>query len=65
MRIVYRCIVVRESLDPKVNSEFPVGTELDIPAFWYNMGYYPSMDGTSTGLDLTNVARLSKQRVII
>ena len=65
MEVIYRCIVVRESSDVKINKEYPVGTELDIPQFWYKMGYYPSVDGTHTGLDLRNVARLSKQRIII
>jgi len=62
-QITYRCLVIDESNDPKVNEEFPVGSEIEVPDFWWNMGYLPSMSGKSTGLDLRNVERLPIQTI--
>lgn len=63
MNIIHRCIIVEKSIDPKVNEEFPVGDEIEVPDFWWKMGYLPSMSGSSTGLDLKKVERLPLQSI--
>ena len=60
----YKCLIIHESNNPKVNEEFPPGTVIDVPEFFYNLGYLPSMK-SEVGLDIQNVERLPYQIIEI
>lgn len=61
---IYKCLIIRESTNPKVNEEFEPGTMIDVPKFFYDLGYLPSMK-SDVGLDMRNVEKLPYQKVEI
>jgi hypothetical protein len=64
MNVTYKCLIVHPDANPKVNEEFEPGTMVDIPKFFYDLGYLPSMT-SDVGLDMRNVEKLPYQKVEI